>query len=103
MAYIPGAPTLQIDCRPFKPIETDLVGDYTRGADIGAVIKVPTYAAINLPAIEDQIRVTARPVGLACVGVLENRSASPIIVRVLRGAFAYAVSTTIFLYYFNLN
>ena len=92
MANVPGAPSILIDCRPFQPAESDVISDYTRGEEIGAVITVPTYAAIDLQAIEQEVCAKARPFGRAFVDTMDTESASSLAVRILKGAFAYAVS-----------
>ncbi|KAF1990069.1 hypothetical protein K402DRAFT_247362 [Aulographum hederae CBS 113979] len=90
MANVPGGPSLQIACRHFRPIVSDMTADYARGEEIGALVQIPTYAAVDLTAIEEEVRSKARPFGLAYLAVMENEKTSPTVLHVLRGAFAYA-------------
>lgn len=92
MATVPGAPPLYIDCRPFRPVSSDQVADWIRGEDVGAIIEIPTYAAIDLRAVEQEVRSKARPFGKAFLDAMEADGASALVVRTIRGAFAYAVS-----------
>jgi hypothetical protein len=92
IATAPGAPPLYIGCRQFRPVESDMVVDWVRGEDIGAIVEVPTYAAVDLRAVEEEVRSKARPFGKAFLDAMEAEGASESVVRTFRGAFAYAVS-----------
>jgi hypothetical protein len=92
MASVPDAPPLYIDCRRFRPAGSDMVADSVRGEEIGAMVESPTYAAIDLEAVGEEIRSKARLFGKAFVDVMEAEGSSALVVRTIRGAFAYAVN-----------
>jgi hypothetical protein len=89
---IPGAPQISISCRPFRPGLGDKVEDYVRGEVIGEKLVSPTYAACNTQALAKEIRSKARFSGRAYVDVMETENASALVVKILRGAFTFAVS-----------
>lgn len=89
MPKVPGARSLFIKCRRFQPVETDLTGDWLRGNEAGAVVEVPTYAAIDLTAVQAGFRLTAQAFGTAFLDVMKKNDSSPVVVHILRSAFAY--------------
>jgi hypothetical protein len=93
MASVLGATPLYIDCRRFRFARSDMVADWIRGEELGAMVESPTYAAIDLEAVGEEVCSKARLFGKAFVDVMEAEGSSALVVRTIRDAFAYAVST----------
>jgi len=92
MPQIPGAPQISVNCRPFRPGLGDRLEDYVRGEVIGEKLPSPAYAACDTQALSKEIRSKARISGRAYVDVMEKENSSAFGVKILRGAFTFAVS-----------
>jgi hypothetical protein len=71
-----------------------MTADWVRGEGVGQVVQSPTYAAIDLEAVGKEVCSKARLFGKAFVDVMEANGSSALVVRIIRGAFAYAVSVS---------